>query len=191
MAEHERLKWDRRYGATDELRMGRAPKAWLPELAGHLPVEGTALDLACGEGQAAVWLAARGLVTTGVDISGVGLAKAQRLAQAEGVEVEWIRADLDTWDPEGRLWDVVTCSHYLSRPLVGRLAGWVAPGGVVLLEMLVAHPDVEAHVSARYLAAPGEVRGWLDGFEELAYAELVGEGRAVARRVVRRPYSVT
>ena len=60
---------------------------------------GRALDLACGEGRNAIWLAERGWQATGVDFSKVGLEKARQLEDARGVHPEWIAADLRTTGP--------------------------------------------------------------------------------------------
>ena len=63
---------------------------------------GRALDLACGEGRNAVWLADRGWRVTGIDFSDVALAKAERLAQSRGVEVDWVLADVVEHEPQRR-----------------------------------------------------------------------------------------
>ena len=64
----------------------------MAEAAGLTP--GRALDVACGEGRNAVWLAEQGWQATGVDFSDVALDKARGLAEARGVEVEWVQADV-------------------------------------------------------------------------------------------------
>ena len=76
----EREQWDERYRA-DELIWKVEPNRFLvEEVAGLVP--GRALDLACGEGRNALWLAERGWQVTAVDFSAVGLEKARRLASA-------------------------------------------------------------------------------------------------------------
>lgn len=182
MSEAERAKWDERYGEPG-YRMGDGPKAFLVELADLLPARGTVLDLACGEGQNLVWLAGRGLQGTGVDVSGVGLRKAAALAKAAGVTVEWERADLEVWDPGDRRWDIVLCSHFLLRDLVPRMRRAVAPGGLVLLELLAEG----SRLPARYLVAPNEALRWFVDFRVLRYAELANDGVHVARLAARRP----
>ena len=72
MSERDREKWDGRYSEPG-YRMGNGPKAYLRAVESFLPTSGTALDLACGEGQTLAFLADRGLSVTGVDISSVGL----------------------------------------------------------------------------------------------------------------------
>src|ERR1019366_4861127 len=61
---------------------------------------GRAIDLACGEGRNAVWLAEHGWQAVGADFSEVGLQRARELADARGVSVEWVTTDLLEYRPE-------------------------------------------------------------------------------------------
>jgi len=121
MSEDDRRRWDARYAAPDYL-MGDGPKALLRELERALPTEGAALDVAAGEGQAAVWLARRGLVVDAVDISARGLAKARALAGAAGVSerVRCLEHDLDLGLPAALApaYTLVTCLHFRPRALL-------------------------------------------------------------------------
>jgi len=98
---------------------------------------GRALDLACGAGRNAVWLAERGWTVTGVDFSDVALENARRLAAERGVEVEWVEGDLLEWRPSGEF-DLVAVL-YLQLPaeerraVLARAAAAVAPGGTLLV----------------------------------------------------------
>ena len=76
--------WDRRY-AEPQLVWSAEPNRFLVEELAGLP-PGRALDLACGEGRNAIWLARRGWEVTGVDFSGVAIDKAGRMAAEAGVE---------------------------------------------------------------------------------------------------------
>ena len=99
---------------------------------------GRALDIACGEGRNAVWLAEHGWRVTAVDLSSVGLAKARQLAAARGVEIELVHADVLAWDPEPRAFDLVAVI-YLQLPhdelaaALERASDAVAPGGTLLV----------------------------------------------------------
>jgi SAM-dependent methyltransferase len=131
--------WNRRY-ADRELVWTSEPNRFLvAEAAGLEP--GRALDLACGEGRNAVWLAERGWQVSGVDFSEVGVEKARALASARGVQAEWVVADLLDYTPEPQAFDLVLVVYLQvpaaeRRPIVRMAAGAVAPGGVFLL---VAH----------------------------------------------------
>ncbi|MEZ4241757.1 MAG: class I SAM-dependent methyltransferase [Myxococcota bacterium] len=172
MAAEDRARWDRKHRARQA-----ALSPWLVGAAGFLPDRGTALDLACGTGEAAVWLAERGLDVTAVDISDVALDKARARAEAEGVHVDWVAGDLDGWEPGERAWDVVLCLRFLDRALVPAIRRAVAPGGLLVTEVLT-----EA-VSRRFGAAPGELlRAYVD-WEVLRYEV----HPRTAALVVRRP----
>jgi SAM-dependent methyltransferase len=131
--------WDRRYGARELIWTSEPSRFLVAEADGLHPSR--ALDLACGEGRNAVWLAERGWQVTGVDFSEVGLEKARGLAAARGVAAEWVAADLLDYDPEPAAFSLVI-AFYLQvpeaerTPIVRRAAGAVAPGGRFVL---VAH----------------------------------------------------
>lgn len=91
----EREDWDERYAGTG-LLWHADPNRFLVEQTRDLD-PGSVLDLACGEGRNAIWLAERGWRATGVDFSGVALAKGRQLAAERGVEVRWVEADVRTW----------------------------------------------------------------------------------------------
>lgn len=131
-----REDWNARYAGSELLWTARPNRAFAAEVEALAP--GKALDLACGEGRNAVWLAERGWHVTGVDFSDVALSKAGRLASSRGVEVEWVLADLLEWEPPPRAFDLVAVL-YLQLPagelgrVLRRAAGAVAPEGTVLV----------------------------------------------------------
>jgi SAM-dependent methyltransferase len=99
---------------------------------------GRALDLGCGEGRNAVWLAQHGWQVTAVDFSDVAIERAAGLAVARGVEIDLLLADLNQYRPEPGAYDLVLVL-YLHLPPTERakvLAGAVealAPGGTILV----------------------------------------------------------
>jgi len=102
--------WDIRYG-TSELVWSKGPNLFLPPLVEQL-APGRALDLACGEGRNAIWLAQNGWKVTAVDYSPVGIDKARQIAG--DTPVEWVVGDVTTWTPEQRF-DLVII-FYLHLP---------------------------------------------------------------------------
>jgi SAM-dependent methyltransferase len=136
-------EWDARYAATD-LVWTATPNRWVEAELSDLP-PGRAVDLACGEGRNALWLAGRGWRVTAVDFSGVALAKGRRAAQAAGDgradRIDWIEADLLGYQPEPGSYDAVVIA-YLQLPaderrvVIRRAATALADGGVALV---VAH----------------------------------------------------
>ena len=128
--------WDERY-AGDDLVWSAEPNRFLVAEVEALP-PGRALDLACGEGRNAVWLAERGWDVTGVDFSNVGLDKARGLADARGVSVHWELADVTEYMPAPESFGLVIVM-YLHLPEAARgvafrhAAAAVAAGGSLLV----------------------------------------------------------
>jgi SAM-dependent methyltransferase len=128
--------WDRRYSGHELVWTSEPSRLLVQEVDGLAP--GRALDLACGEGRNAIWLAERGWRVTGVDFSGVGLEKAWQLQEARGVQAAWIASDLLDYRPEPEAFQLVML-FYLQIPAAERTpilqtaAGAVAPGGTFLL----------------------------------------------------------
>lgn len=131
--------WDERYAAT-ELVWSASPNQFLvAELEGMAP--GRALDLACGEGRNALWLAEQGWAVTGVDFSPVALGKAARLAETRQVQVDWVVSDVLQWRPAAGGYDLVVVFYLQlgapARQQALRLAASaLAAGGTFLF---VAH----------------------------------------------------
>lgn len=84
--------WDAKYSEADRVWSGAPNGALMAEVDAMPP--GTVLDVGCGEGADAVWLALRGWDVTALDVSGVALARAEQAAAASGVSVRWLHAGL-------------------------------------------------------------------------------------------------
>ncbi|MBF4459695.1 class I SAM-dependent methyltransferase [Pseudoclavibacter sp. VKM Ac-2867] len=141
--------WDELYAAKPAVWSGRV-NANLASVAGAL-TPGRALDLGCGEGGDAIWLAQQGWRVTGIDISTVAIERARAAAVDAGVGAELLdfaTGDLETWSPDGEL-DLITASFFqspvhLSRAEILRKAAlMLAPGGHLLT---VAHAGVPSWV---------------------------------------------
>ncbi|MFP5297565.1 MAG: SAM-dependent methyltransferase [Actinomycetota bacterium] len=138
--------WDGHYGQKEQVWSGRPNAVLVEEIADLRP--GKALDLGCGEGADAIWLARRGWQVTAVDVSRVALDRAVAAAQEAGVEgqIEWQLHDLAKTFPEGA-YDLVS-AHYLHAPIelawgeiLRRAISVVAPGGIVLVVGHLSHPS--------------------------------------------------
>ncbi|SDK29572.1 FAD-dependent oxidoreductase [Nonomuraea jiangxiensis] len=130
--------WDARYSEKERIWSGNPNVMLVREITDLAP--GTALDLGCGEGADAIWLARRGWRVTAADISGVALGRAAEQAEAAGVadRIDWQRHDLARSFPAGTF-DLVAAS-FLHSPvdlpregILRTAAAAVAPGGVLLV----------------------------------------------------------
>ena len=139
-------EWDERYRDRDQLWSGRPNGALVAEVSGLAP--GRVLDVGCGEGADAVWLAGEGWDVTALEVSGVALARAAAHARDAGVVVRWVHAGLT----EAQLvdFDLVSAQYpaLLRTPDAAAeraLIAAVAPGGVLLLVHHAAMATQEAH----------------------------------------------
>ncbi len=128
--------WNERYRG-ETFAYGTEPNSFLVEHAALLV--GPVLSLAEGEGRNAVFLASHGLDVLGIDASEVGLAKAQKLAEAKGVSIRTEVVDLATYEPSaGSFGSVVSISAHLPSDVRRRLylliEQCLQPGGIILLE---------------------------------------------------------
>ena len=149
------------------------PAPLLRTFAHLLPPQGTALDLACGGGRNAVFLARQGLEVTGIDWSEKFLGQARELARAARVRVNWIQQDLESSSlPPGRF-DVITCFCYRDPRLYPQIISALRPGGLLFYETFTREqlrfptgPRNPAH-----LLVPGELLQAFGGLEVLFYRE--------------------
>lgn len=148
---HDAESWDRMWSQRPARRA--EPNAFLVESVAEL-APGAALDVGCGVGGDALWLAARGWQVTAIDISNVALDRA-RAADPER-QVTWLQADLSAWQPPTDAFDLVS-AHFLhvapaERPaFFARLARAVRVGGALVFAS--HHPsDLETTIGRPPLA---------------------------------------
>ena len=131
-----REHWDRKYAGTEQLWAATPNRSFAAEAVGLPP--GRALDLACGEGRHAIWLAERGWQVTAVDFSGVAIARGRARAEQRQVEVDFVCSDLLDFEPEPGSFDLVLVL-FLQLPanerrlVLSRAAAALSPGGTFLL----------------------------------------------------------
>jgi SAM-dependent methyltransferase len=168
--------WDERYGSTDALWSGNPNPQLVAEAADLDP--GSALDVGCGEGADAIWLAERGWHVSAVDFSSVALERAAALAAQAGAgiaeRITWVHQDLTAWTPPAASFDLVSAQFMhlpreLREPLYRRLAEAVAPGGTLLvvghhpsdMETTMPRPAArDRFFTAGDIAATLDRKGW-------------------------------
>lgn len=183
VADADRVRWDDKYTGRD----GGVPG--LPEVfARHvdeIPTAGHALDLACGSGAAAVWLARRGLTVWGVDVSAVAIEQAQELARHHDVaeRCRFTVVDLDGGLPPGPAVDLILCHRFRDPALYPAIVERLAAGGLLAISVLSevgAQPGV-------FRAAAGELDGAFADLQALGAGEGDGHAWLLARVKGDRP----
>ena len=188
----DRDRWNARYadGAYETITH---PSAYLESHIATLP-RGRALDLACGAGRNALFLAAAGFEVDAVDVSDVALERAAASAAERGLDVRWIEADL-TRDVElSPPYDTIVIIRYIDLDLVRQAISWLKPGGVILIELHLAiaeEIELVGPKSHRFRVERGELAQSVTGLDILDSSEgLVedpdGKTAALARVIARR-----
>jgi tellurite methyltransferase len=178
--------WDRRYGSGDEPEW--APTPLVIETAEKLKA-GRALDLACGTGRNALWLAQQGWSVTAADGSAKAIDVLRRRAEAKAVQIDARVADLekDEYRVQPCAWDLIAICYYLQRDLLEPAKLGVVPGGVL---MVIVHISEVGEEPSRFQMRPGELVTYVAGWEILHGYEGAprdsAHARAVAEIVARK-----
>lgn len=191
MSEADRAKWDQRYrqGAYSSRPH---PSAFLASCAEWLPSSGRALDIACGTGRNAAFLARHGLSVDAVDISKVALERAR--SGAGDLPIRWLQQDLDQGFPSERSYDAIVDIRYVNMPLLGSLLPKLAPGGVLIVEQHLAYDgpqDVVGPSNPAFRVAVGQLRELAQTLcilrlEEGVFTDPDGRAAALARLAARK-----
>ncbi|KZS72297.1 SAM-dependent methyltransferase [Mycobacterium kansasii] len=180
MAEQDRRSWDERYSSQGPPAVDAVgPPSAFGCHADVFPTAGRALDLACGPGLGAVWLARRGLEVWGVDISTVAIGQARDLAARCGVadRCQFDVVDLDAGLPPGPPVDVIVCHKFLDRSLDRPIVTRLAPGGLLAIAVL---SEVGA-AAGPFRAGRGQLRAAFPGLDVIAAGEGQGQAWLLAR----------
>jgi len=197
--EPARAKWNRRYGARPARPLADPPAEWLWEnrsLVAGSPGR-RALDVACGAGRNALFLAGLGFEVDAVDVSDVAVDRLRAAVRERSLSVDARRLDLER-DPLPRSdYDLIVQIDYLQRDLFGSLQRALAPAGVLVVETVTrAHVEqLGRRFDLRFVLEPGELLRAFPELEVLRYeegvAERSGRPRAMASLVAQRPNGPT
>jgi len=141
-----------------------------------------ALDVACGLGQNALWLAGQGYITDALDISDIALTIGQAYASRRGIgRMQFIQADLDEYPLEQNEYDIVVVMRFIKRGLIPDLRAAVRPGGRLIYEAynlhaLAQHPDLDPEQTF----CIGELLGYFADWRILYQTTTNGVSRLVA-----------
>ncbi len=135
MSEIDRERWDERYRER-EVGAPSWPKTFA-RVEAHVPTAGRALDVACGQGNASLWLAARGLRVTAIDVSPVAISTLTERAEALGLDGVTTRVvDLDVRPDDLGRFDLIVCHLFRDPSLDEWLIDHLADGGILALAAL-------------------------------------------------------
>ena len=220
MSRQERAAWDERFRSGDHASEDHDPflaqldeylEGLLPQPAGSkaalnaleagapkVPEAGAlrapraprAIDLACGAGRNAVYLAERGWDVTACDVSLEGLRAAQTLARKRGVSLRLFCQDLETAQLPVEHFDLVVSFFYLQRELFPQIKAALRPGGFVVFKTYTTDqlrfPGRPRH--ALHMLRPQELLAAFQDFRVWVYQETL-RGRGVAQLIAQRPSS--
>ncbi|MBI2604620.1 MAG: methyltransferase domain-containing protein [Deltaproteobacteria bacterium] len=185
-ADTDKARWDKIYSKHKGYVFGKDPASFLVESLPLFPV-GRALDIAMGEGRNAVYLAKKGFVVEGVDISEVAVRKAKRLAQDNGVRIRTVIADLNKYQIQPESYEVIMVFYFLSRPLIPQIKKGLKKGGIVVFENnTVDELKYDKTQNRAYLLERGELREMFKDLEILKYREIDNGKHVVASLVARK-----
>lgn len=188
MSQEDRDKWDKRY-ATGDYRKSNPVELlhnWAPRLN-----PGRALDVACGAGRNALYLAELGFEVDAIDISAAGLKLARQQATSRHLDINWIEQDLDTPPVIERPYDLIIVFWFVNLPLINQLCQHLSPGGhLISAQHLAAEGDLNGPGSNRFRIQPGELKAAVEGLQIINYYEGIEEdadgGRLASAAVVAK-----
>ncbi len=183
MAQRDRERWERRY-ADPSRHPQRGANPFLVRNAPPPQPGRRALELACGLGRDALWLAAQGYTVDALDISLTALRRARAEMLRQGLRVNFLLADLDHIPLAPYPYDLVYVYRFLDRRLFPAIRDFVRPGGVVIYETLnVRRLEESPETSPDFLLGLDELPTYFPGWEVLE----AGDDAATSRFAGRKP----
>lgn len=151
-----RDKWNGRYTQAERPNSAQACEV-LQRNTALLPPTGRALDLACGLGANALWLAERGLQVWAWDIAEAGLSKLQSVAEENQLAITTHQRDVEQAPPDPDSFDVIVVSRFLHRPTLPALAAALRPGGLLFYQTFHRDKPAGGPSNPEFLLERGEL----------------------------------
>jgi tellurite methyltransferase len=172
MSTEDQLRWDTQY---ETLTGAEPPPAFLRDCLASYEASkapGKALDIACGKGQNALYLAERGFTVTALDISSIALNQGRQRAQEHNLKIDWQQRDLETVALPQSEYDLVINFNYLQRSLIESIKGAVKLTGYVIFETFLIDQAAIGHPkNLDYLLKHNELLDCFRDFRVLRYRE--------------------
>lgn len=170
MTDSDRERWDERY-RSGAYAARTHPTQLLAEWLPRLP-RGRALDVPCGAGRNALYLAEHGYAVDAIDISAVALERARQSAARRNVAVNWMELDLESAALPEQRYDLIVMVRYVHSGLLEALIGRLSDGGHLLCEQhLRTHRDVAGPKSPDFRMRPNELLALATGLRVVYYHE--------------------
>lgn len=192
MANSSRDKWNTIYAKNAEIG---PPAAVLLENVNKLPASGCAVDIACGNGANALFLAELGLETYAWDISDVAIEQLSRrsLVQSGQLPLKTEVVDIEASSFQGHKFDVIVSCHFLDRSITKNMLAALSPGGVIFFQTFMRERLIQTGPSnPDFLLEKGELIEMMQGLDVLAHRDgsmitdagdpLAGKAYIVARK---------
>ena len=180
----DREKWNQRY--AHESGDIPAPDPFLVQHS-ELLKSGRALDVACGRGGNAIFLAESGYAVDAMDISDIALSRLQAYAEKRGLNIRCVVADLDYLALPKQLYDLMVVFYFFSEPLLPSLKDALKQDGLLFYATYnKRHTSVQPGFNPDYLIEPEALTRYFRDFEVLVNEPETGAERNVSRLVGRK-----
>ena len=174
MSVQDQEKWDRKF--AEGSHQGAEPAALLRQWLPRCP-SGKALDVACGAGANAIYLAQAGYSVDAIDISTTGLRRAEKSAKEKGLLINWIQHDLERPYPFDTDYSLIIVFWYVDLPLLFRLSNCLSPGGHLICQKhMITDQTVAGPSNPEFRVKPGELRKTLSGHKIIHHSETITTG---------------
>ena len=166
-------KWNQKYSRSSPQLP--KPSKILKDFVHLLPARGTALDVACGMGGNALFLAEQGLDALALDFSSVAIDKLRSFASRRNLEIQCMVQDVHAFDWAEKRFDVIVISRFLDRSLASSIIAGLKPGGLLFYQTFTQEKVSDSGPSnPSYLLAENELLTLFQPLRLLVYRE---EGR--------------
>ena len=186
MSIKDKEKWDSKYSMSEHIT-NKAPADWFKNHTDLLKGSGLALDIASGEGRNAVFAAENGYQTLAVDISAHGLKKARNLAEEKGVTIETQVVDLDDWQINKNIFDLILCFNFLDRRIFSAIKNSLRPDGLIIYETFTIDYLKYSNFKREWVLEHNELLDIFSEFRILGYREIDDDQKAYASLIAMKP----